>query len=120
MKNFKEFRMPPMAMARDNTIVGVRNEDIEEGDYGRGDQKSSANIRNKSYFDSTAGPGWIMALRDTIKGNIMVGELLKAFPGLKKSDIKPMLKNVRSLSKDWHLDDKDIKKVLTQVLAKVK
>ena len=30
MKQFKEFRMPPMAMARDNDIVGVRSEDIEE------------------------------------------------------------------------------------------
>tara|TARA_B100001113_G_C21116112_1_gene625405 strand:+ start:970 stop:1242 length:273 start_codon:yes stop_codon:yes gene_type:complete len=30
MKQFKEFRMPPMAMARDNDIVGVRSEDIDE------------------------------------------------------------------------------------------
>jgi len=113
MKQFKEFRMPPITMARNNIIIG-------EGDYGRGGQKGSAKIRDKSYFDSTAGPGWIMALRDTIKGQMFVNELIKAFPGLKKSDIKPMLKNVRSLSKDWSLDDKDIKKVLTQVLAKVK
>jgi len=30
MKQFKEFRMPPMTMGRDNTIVGVRDTDIEE------------------------------------------------------------------------------------------
>jgi len=93
---------------------------ILEADYGRGGQRGSAKIRDKSYFDSTAGPGWIMALRDTIKGQIFPNELIRHYPGLKKSDIKPMLKNVRSLSKDWSLDDKDIKKVLTQLLAKVK
>jgi hypothetical protein len=91
-------------------------------DYGRGDQKGSANIRGKSYFDSSVGRGWISALKDTILGHIMVGELVKAFPGLKKSDIKPLLKSseLRNMSKDWMLADRDIKKVLTQILAKVK
>jgi hypothetical protein len=30
MKTFKEFRMPPMTMGRDNTIVGVRETELEE------------------------------------------------------------------------------------------
>ena len=30
MKSFKEFRMPPITMARDNAVVGVRDTDIEE------------------------------------------------------------------------------------------
>jgi hypothetical protein len=30
MKHFKEFRMPPMTMSRDNTIVGARDTDLEE------------------------------------------------------------------------------------------
>ena len=30
MKQFKEFRMPPITMGRDNTIVGVREKDIAE------------------------------------------------------------------------------------------
>jgi len=91
-------------------------------DYGRGDKKGSANIRGKSYFDSSVERGWIAALRDTIKGQMFVNELIKAYPGLKKSDIKPMLKSseLRKLSNDWMLADRDIKKVLTQILAKVK
>lgn len=30
MKTFKEFRMPPMTMARDNAIVGASSDEIEE------------------------------------------------------------------------------------------
>ena len=32
MKLFKEFRMPPITMGRDNTIVGVRDHDVMEKD----------------------------------------------------------------------------------------
>lgn len=30
MKTFKEYRMPPITMGKDNTIVGVREDDVPE------------------------------------------------------------------------------------------
>ena len=47
MKTFKEFRMPPVTMGRDNTIVGVRETDLEEGPLVMDDMAMVKAILNK-------------------------------------------------------------------------
>ena len=91
---------------------------LDEGDYGRGDQKGSAKIRNKSYFDSSVGTGWMGAMKDYMHGHITNNELGRAFPGLTKKDLQSLLKpkEVKSNSQDWRVSASVYKKKISQMM----
>ena len=54
MKQFKEFRMPPITMGRDNTIVGVRDHDIPGSEAQQEQLKKAKDALKKKFtFKST-------------------------------------------------------------------
>jgi len=87
-------------------------------DYGRGDQKGSAKIRGKSYFDSSVGTGWMGAMKDYVHGHITNNELGRAFPGLTKKDLKSLLKpsEMKKNSESWRVNANVYKKKISQMM----
>ena len=55
MKTFKEFRMPPMTMGRDNTIVGVRDHDIPGSEAQQEQLKKAKDALKKKFTFKSSG-----------------------------------------------------------------
>ena len=119
----KEAENKAIEAERESARKAAQNEEtINEGDYGRGGQKGSANIRGKSYFDNAIERGWEAALKDMLHGHIMQREFEKAFPAITKKDLKALLKSkeVKSRSQRWAISDREYKKKITQLMKGLK